>query len=127
MHRDILPLVRLGSEVTASRARTLYRGGIESAQDLLYAGVKRIAELLQDSLPYDGSDPLTAHHGLIASSTVGGEQHMSMLMSESMTTELDNEATTDNDGRRGGVVDRAKSKDRSIIVCERLAKKILIR
>jgi len=102
VHKDILPLVRLGSELTASRARILYKSGIESAQDILFAGVAHLTELLQDSLPYDGNDPLTASLG------------------ESIGSQMDD--TVGVDERTG-----CKSKDRSLMVCERLAKKILLR
>ena len=111
VHKDILPLVRLGSELTASRARILHKSGIESAQDILFAGVAHLTDLLQDSLPYDGNDPLTAQQSLISS--VGGGESAGSQMDDTI-----------------GVVDErtgCRSKDRSLMVCERLAKKILLR
>ena len=110
VHKDILPLVRLGSELTASRARILHKSGIESAQDILFAGVAHLTELLQDSLPYDGNDPLMAQQN--QTSSTGGESAGSQM-----------------DDTTGVVEDRTgcRSKDRSLMVCERLAKKILLR
>jgi len=110
VHKDILPLVRLGSELTASRARLLHKSGIESAQDILFAGVAHLTELLQDSLPYDGNDPLMAQQN--QTSSMGGESAGSQM-----------------DDTTGVVEDRTgcRSKDRSLMVCERLAKKILLR
>lgn len=111
VHKDILPLVRLGSELTASRARILHKSGIESAQDILFAGVAHLTDLLQDSLPYDGNDPLTAQQNL--TSSVGGGESAGSQMDDTI-----------------GVVDErtgCRSKDRSLMVCERLAKKILLR
>ena len=110
VHKDILPLVRLGSELTASRARLLHKSGIESAQDILFAGVAHLTELLQDSLPYDGNDPLMAQQN--QTSSMGGESAGSQM-----------------DDTTGVVYDRTgcRSKDRSLMVCERLAKKILLR
>jgi hypothetical protein len=110
VHKDILPLVRLGSELTASRARLLHKSGIESAQDILFAGVAHLTELLQDSLPYDGNDPLMAQQN--QTSSMGGESAGSQM-----------------DDTTGVVDDRTgcRSKDRSLMVCERLAKKILLR
>eukprot|EP01034_Spumella_vulgaris_P021378 gene21378-27408_t len=59
-NKDILPLVRIGSEVTSSRARVFLKNDIASAQDLLTAGVQRVTQLLVETLPYSGRDCIDA-------------------------------------------------------------------
>ncbi len=95
-HKDILPLVRLGAELTNSRARVLLKGGIASAQDILVAGLARVAELLVDTLPYDGRDALdiTSREGRPAAAT-------------------------------GEVARQLDSKQAAYLACERLARRIL--
>lgn len=99
VHKDILPLVRLGQEVTAARARAMLKQGIESAQDILYAGLPVLTELLVESLPYDGKDPLQVS---AAEPGTGGE------------------------ARRVGA-GQGRGKEASRDMCERLAKKIVMR
>lgn len=72
VHKDILPLVRLGSEVTAARARVFLKNGVESAQDIMYAGIKTLTDLLIESLPYDGKDPLQVNAGNVESNSGNG-------------------------------------------------------
>mmetsp|Transcript_31403 Transcript_31403/g.45180 ORF Transcript_31403/g.45180 Transcript_31403/m.45180 type:complete len:125 (-) Transcript_31403:575-949(-) len=54
VHKDILPLVRIGCEVTAARARLFFRNGISGPQDLVLAGPQQLGRLLHDSLPFYG-------------------------------------------------------------------------
>jgi hypothetical protein len=97
-NKDILPLVRLGPEVTAARARVFLRDGIESAVDIMNAGLTTLTELLADSLPYDGKDPL--------------------LVSANINNNEDASA-----GGGGGL----RSKELSRMMCERLARKVISR
>lgn len=108
VHKDILPLVRLGSEITAARARVFLKNGVESAQDIMYAGLPLLTELLVESLPYDGKDPLQVG----TSSGTGEAGH-----------------NTGNAPPREGSVGAggAKSKEFARVTCERLAKKIISR
>jgi hypothetical protein len=59
-NKDILPLVRIGTEVTPSRARVFLKSDISSPQDILIAGLGRITQLLVDTLPYTGRDCIDA-------------------------------------------------------------------
>lgn len=97
-HKDILPLVRLGPEVTPARARAFLRDGIESALDVMQAGLDTLTELLVDSLPYDGKDPL------LVSANLGN---------------------ANDSGKQGGGDPRSKEVARAM--CERLARKIISR
>ena len=108
VHKDILPLVRLGQEITAARARAMLKQGIESAQDILYAGLSVLTELLVESLPYDGKDPL----------------QVSAAEKAGTGAEWGREGGRDA-GREGGL--HARSKEASRGMCERLAKKIVMR
>lgn len=58
--RDLLPLVKIGSEVTASRARALLMSGIENAKDIVEEGEDVIAAVLFEALPFDRKIPTTA-------------------------------------------------------------------
>jgi len=55
---EILSLVRIGSEMPATRAREFYKRGYTSPQNIIEATVEEITQVLMDSLPYDGMDPL---------------------------------------------------------------------
>jgi hypothetical protein len=102
VHKDILPLVRLGQEITAARARAFLKSGIESALDIVHAGVDTLTELLVESLPYDGKDPLQVK---AAGSTAAAAEASSSGQSS------------------GGVI----SKEVSRAMCERLARKVISR
>ena len=98
-NKDILPLVRLGSEITNGRARILLKNNISSPADILHAGLRRITELLVDTLPYAGRDPL----------------------------EVTNQ-TTDSSGRNSsGAKHQPNSRQAAYLACERLARKIIAR
>ena len=55
---DILPLVRIGSDMTSSRARYFFKNGLKSAQDIVQAGVGVITQHLVDMLPYTSTEAL---------------------------------------------------------------------
>ena len=55
--RDLLPLVKIGSEVTASRARALLQSGIENAKDIVEEGADTIAAVLLEALPFERNIP----------------------------------------------------------------------
>ena len=119
VHKDILPLVRLGQELTAARARVLLRGGIESAQDVVFAGLEVLTELLMESLPYDGSDPL-----LMTTAQTNNSGSSSSALNSSTGSSI-------GSSNIGGVgimgIAAVKSKEQARIVCERLARKIIAR
>ena len=86
----------------------MLKQGIESAQDILYAGLSVLTELLVESLPYDGKDPL----------------QVSAAEKAGTGAEWGREGGRDA-GREGGL--HARSKEASRGMCERLAKKIVMR
>lgn len=49
---ELRPLVRIGQEVTASRAKCLFEAGIKDAGDVISCGVERIASVLLRSMPH---------------------------------------------------------------------------
>jgi hypothetical protein len=106
VHSDILPLVRLGSEVTPSRARIFLKNGIETPDDLLHTELEVLTELLMESLPFDGKDPLTA-----ATNVGGSGGGMSEANSSS--------------GNISGFIQNSKEFARTVSI--RLAKQILSR
>lgn len=95
VQKDIIPLVRLGTEVTPARGRLLFKHGILSAQDILFAGATTITDILMESLPYDGKDPLIA-------------AELGLEPLKDSHVEVDN-------------------KEKMKMVCERLARKIILR
>lgn len=58
VHRDILPLVRIGSEITTTRARIFFKNKICTAKDIVSAGLKKITQLIIDSLPFYSRDAI---------------------------------------------------------------------
>jgi hypothetical protein len=58
VQRDLLPLVRIGSEVSALRARLFYVNDIKCAKDIITVGEEKISELLVKALPYQFRDAL---------------------------------------------------------------------
>lgn len=102
-HKDILPLVRIGSEMTNSRARIFFKNGVTNAQDILMAGVKRVTELLLETLPHSGREAIDATNGTASTtnctSSGSGQQQRS--------------------GMQGREV--------AYLSCERLARKIIMR
>jgi hypothetical protein len=62
--KDILPLMRLGSEVmSVSRARVLVKAKIESPKDLLTVSPEHIAQILLQSLPFHERIAMDTLHG----------------------------------------------------------------
>ena len=57
-HKDILPLVRIGSEITNTRARIFFKNKICNAKDIISAGIKKITQLLIDTLPFYSRDAI---------------------------------------------------------------------
>ena len=108
--RDVLPLVRLGPELTPARARVLLQHDICNAEELLRAGLARLAALLLETLPFDAQDPLTA--GSRQAKSGDGDGGGGGGGRGAVTAA----------GARGGAVS-----DRAQLLCERLARKILIR
>lgn len=69
---DILPLVRIGSEMTNARARIFLREGLTDAQTVVQAGLTRITDILVRSLPYANKQVISAN--LMPKTTGSGEQ-----------------------------------------------------
>lgn len=57
-NNDILPLMRISSELTSSRSRHFFKNGLKSAQDIVNAGAAVITQLLVELLPYNSAEAL---------------------------------------------------------------------
>eukprot|EP01038_Epipyxis_sp_PR26KG_P006253 gene6253-8612_t len=76
---EIMQLVRIGAEVTPIRARCFLRDGISTAEELVQSGVRRIADLLMDTLPVNSMDTKTFHApiSVISAITVDNNSNIS--------------------------------------------------
>ena len=54
---ELLPLVRLGSEMSTIRAREFYKNNLKSPLDIVNAGVNLITSILMSTIPFDESNP----------------------------------------------------------------------
>ena len=57
---ELMPLIRIGPEMPAFRARALMRNGIRSPSDILRKGKNKVLEILLDIIPFEGDEPLHA-------------------------------------------------------------------
>lgn len=55
---DILPLMRICTEMTNSRSRFFFKNQLKTAQEIVEAGVPRVTELLVDMLPYNATEAI---------------------------------------------------------------------
>ena len=55
-----MPLVRIGPEMPAFRARAFMRNGIRSPSDILEKGKSKILEILLDIIPFESDEPMKA-------------------------------------------------------------------
>lgn len=58
VHKEVLPLVRLGPELTPARARVLLQHDICSARDVVAAGQQELMALVMETLPFEDRAPL---------------------------------------------------------------------
>lgn len=56
VRKELIPLVRISTDITPFRARVFYNEEITSAKDLLRAGEDRVTDLLSSSLPFTHSN-----------------------------------------------------------------------
>ena len=57
---ELMPLIRIGPEIPAFRARALIRNGIRSPNDILQKGKNKVLEILLDVIPFESDEPLNA-------------------------------------------------------------------
>eukprot|EP01041_Mallomonas_annulata_P000304 gene304-549_t len=101
---ELLPLVRLGAEMPAFRARAFFRSGLCDASAIVKADADFMVQILLDSMPFSGKDPLVARDAATIRSGDGD----------------------DNGDRSSKVRDRSRNGngDESLRVCVALAKQI---
>lgn len=58
VNRDLLPLVKICSEISNTRARLFYKNSIKDAKDIIASGAEIISQILFDSLPFNELNPL---------------------------------------------------------------------
>ena len=51
-------LLRLGTDMPVHRAKVIYHNHLYTLRDVVTSGEERVAEILKECMPFDGSDPL---------------------------------------------------------------------
>jgi hypothetical protein len=72
VQEELIPLVRIGPEIPAFRARAFYRNGIRRPEDILTAGKDKVLEILVGIIPFESDDPLCASSSINSSGSSDG-------------------------------------------------------
>ena len=58
VREELLPLVRMGPDMPGPRARTFLRAGLATPRAIVEAGLQRVGQVLEASMPYQGTGGL---------------------------------------------------------------------
>ena len=124
VHEELVPLVRVGTEIPAFRARALYRNGIKCPKDVLDAGKDKLLEILQSIVPFESDDPLNAaifEKSKSYSCNLNGTEILTNFKPQT------NSAKKHHESRENLQRKSKLDQERWLMSCERLANKILSR